>query len=65
MAFIKENAARLKKADDLWQKANDVITQYEDEKGEAISSFVRKKIKAIGSNVSIKTIRGMGYRMEI
>lgn len=44
MAFIKENAARLKKADDLWQKANDAITQYEDERGEAISPFVRKKI---------------------
>lgn len=44
MAFIKENAARLKKVDDLWQKANDAITQYEDERGEAISPFVRKKI---------------------
>ena len=44
MAFIKENAARLKKADDLWQRANDVITQYEDERGEVISPFVRKKI---------------------
>lgn len=44
MAFIKENAARLKKADDLWQRANDAITQYEDERGEAISPFVRKKI---------------------
>lgn len=44
MAFIKENAARLKKADDLWQKVNDTITQYEDERGEAISPFVRKKI---------------------
>ncbi len=27
-------------------------------------SFVRKKLKVLGSGVSIKTIRNMGYRLE-
>ena len=27
-------------------------------------SFIRKKINAIGSNVSIKSVRGLGYKME-
>ena len=31
---------------------------------EAYMSFVRKKLKLIGSKVSIKTVRNMGYRME-
>ncbi len=31
---------------------------------EAYMSFVRKKLKVIGSGVSIKTIRNMGYRLE-
>lgn len=32
---------------------------------EAYLSFIRKKLKIIGSNVSIKAIRGLGYKMEI
>ena len=31
---------------------------------EAYMSFVRKKLKILGSKVSIKTIRNMGYRLE-
>ncbi len=31
---------------------------------EAYMSFVRKKLKVIGSKTSIKTIRNMGYRLE-
>lgn len=31
---------------------------------EAYLSFVRKKLKSIDANVTIKTIRNMGYRME-
>ena len=30
---------------------------------EAYMSFVRKKLKLIGSNVSIKTVRNMGYKL--
>lgn len=28
-------------------------------------SFIRKKIKIIGSNVQIKAIRGLGYKLEV
>ncbi len=31
---------------------------------EAYMSFVRKKLKLIGSKVSVKTIRNMGYKLE-
>lgn len=31
---------------------------------EAYMSFIRKKLKLIGSNVQIKALRGMGYRLE-
>ncbi|MCR4849736.1 MAG: response regulator transcription factor [Lachnospiraceae bacterium] len=31
---------------------------------EAYMSFVRKKLRVIGSKVSIKTVRNMGYRLE-
>lgn len=31
---------------------------------EAYISFVRKKIKIIGSEVQIKAVRGLGYKLE-
>ena len=31
---------------------------------EAYMSFVRKKLKLIGSKVSVRTIRNMGYKLE-
>ena len=32
---------------------------------EAYLSFIRKKIKLLGSNVSIKALRGLGYKLEV
>lgn len=32
---------------------------------EAYLSFIRKKLKTIGSNVEIKSVRGIGYKLEV
>ena len=32
---------------------------------EAYLSFIRKKLKLLGSKVTIKAIRNLGYRMEV
>ena len=32
---------------------------------EAYLSFIRKKLKMIGSNVSIRAVRGLGYKLEV
>ena len=32
---------------------------------EAYLSFLRKKLRAVGSGVKIKAVRGLGYRMEV
>ena len=32
---------------------------------EAYISFIRKKLKAINSNINIKSVRNMGYKMEV
>lgn len=47
--------------DKVWGLDNDSMSN----NLEAYISFIRKKIKAIGSNVSIKAIRGLGYRLEV
>jgi len=47
--------------DRVWGMENDSFSN----NLEAYISFVRKKLKIIDSNVTIKSIRNMGYRMEI
>ncbi len=46
--------------DKVWGLENDSISN----NLEAYLSFIRKKLKMIDSNVQIKALRGMGYRME-
>ena len=45
--------------DRVWGMDNDV----QSNNLEAYLSFVRRKLTAIGSNVAIKAVRGIGYRM--
>lgn len=46
--------------DKVWGMENDI----ESNILEAYLSFVRRKLKAIGSIVNIKSVRGLGYKME-
>ena len=46
--------------DEVWGCENET----ESNNLEAYLSFIRKKIKAIGSVVTIKSVRGLGYKME-
>ena len=46
--------------DKVWGYDNEI----ESNNLEAYLSFIRRKLKAIGSKVNIKAVRGMGYRME-
>ena len=46
--------------DKVWVIDNDL----ESNNLEAYLSFLRKKIKIIGSSVTIKAIRGLGYKLE-
>lgn len=47
--------------DKVWGYDNEI----ESNNLEAYLSFIRRKLKAVGSSVNIKAVRGMGYRMEI
>ena len=46
--------------DKVWGLENDSISN----NLEAYLSFIRKKLKIINSNVSIKSLRNLGYKME-
>lgn len=47
--------------DNVWGINNDTMSN----NLEAYISFIRKKLKAIGSKVGIKAIRGLGYKLEV
>ena len=47
--------------DNIWGIDNDSISN----NLEAYISFIRKKLKSIGSKVNIKALRGIGYRLEV
>ncbi|MCM1370705.1 MAG: response regulator transcription factor [Clostridium sp.] len=47
--------------DNVWGINNDTISN----NLEAYISFIRKKLKAIGSRVGIKAVRGLGYKLEV
>ncbi len=47
--------------DKVWGIDNDSISN----NLEAYISFIRKKLKVIDSNVNIKAIRGLGYKLEV
>lgn len=47
--------------DSVWGMDNDSVSN----NLEAYISFIRKKLKSIGSNVNIKAVRGLGYKLEV
>ncbi len=47
--------------DKVWGLDNEI----ESNNLEVYISFVRKKLKATGSNVNIKSLRGLGYKLEV
>ena len=49
----------------LYEKVWGFDNDAESNNLEAYLSFIRKKIKIIGSTVQIKAIRGLGYRLEV
>ena len=48
----------------LYEKIWGLDNESESNNLEAYLSFIRKKIKIIGSNVQIKAIRVLGYKVE-
>lgn len=47
--------------DNVWGIDNDTLSN----NLEAYISFIRKKLKAIGSLVNIRAVRGLGYKLEV
>lgn len=61
---LMKNKNQIISKEQLYEKVRGLENKAESNNLEAYISFVRKKIKIIGSEVQIKAVRGLGYKLE-
>ncbi|MBR7072191.1 MAG: response regulator transcription factor [Eubacterium sp.] len=65
LEYFISNPNQILSKDMIYDKVWGYDNEIESNNREAYLSFIRRKLKAVGSKVNIKAVRGMGYRMEI
>lgn len=63
LEYLMKNKNQVLQKEQLYEKIWGLDNESESNNLEAYLSFIRKKIKIIGSNVQIKAIRGIGYKL--
>lgn len=64
LEYFMNNNSQIISKEQLYDKIWGIDSEFESNNLEAYLSFIRKKIKLIGSIVSIKSIRNLGYILE-
>ena len=65
LEYLMQNKDIVISKDQMYNKIWGVDNEIESNNVEAYLSFLRKKLKIIGSNVSIRALRGLGYKLEV
>lgn len=65
LEYFMKNPNQILSKEQIYDKVWGIDNEIESNNLEAYLSFIRKKLKAISSNVNIKSVRGLGYKMEI
>ena len=65
LEYLMKNKNQVLQKAQLYEKIWGLDNESESNNLEAYLSFIRKKIKIIGSNVQIKAIRRIGYKLEV
>ena len=64
LEYFINNPNRILTKEQIYDKVWGYDNEIESNNLEAYLSFIRRKLKAVNSEVNIKAVRGMGYRME-
>lgn len=64
LEYLMNNKGAIVSKNQIIDKIWGIDNEVESNNVEAYISFIRKKLKAIGSSTSIKAVRGLGYRLE-
>ena len=65
LEYLMSNTNQIISKEQIYDKIWGIDTDFESNNLEVYLSFVRKKLKIIDSDVSIKAIRGMGYKLVV
>ena len=65
LEYLVSNSTQIISKEQIYDKIWGIDADFESNNLEAYLSFVRKKLKIIGSDVTIKAIRGVGYKLEV
>ena len=65
MEYFINNPKQILSKEQIYDKIWGLESEAESNNLEAYISFIRKKIRIIGSNAQIKAIRGLGYKLEV
>ena len=65
LEYFMQNKNQVVSKDQIYDKVWGIDNDIESNNLEAYISFVRRKLRSIGSNAQIKAIRGLGYKLEI
>ncbi len=64
LEYFLQNADIVLSKEQIYDRIWGVERETESNNLEAYLSFLRKKLKVIGSTITIKSLRGLGYRLE-
>ena len=64
LEYFMNNPNQIISKEQIYDKVWGIDNEIESKNLEAYLSFIRKKLKLIGTNVNIKSTRGLGYKME-
>ena len=65
LEYLMNNSNQIISKEQIYDKIWGIDNYFESNNLEAYLSFVRKKLKIIDSDVTIKAIRSMGYKLEV
>ena len=64
LEYFISNPNQILSKEQIYDKVWGIDNEIESNNLEAYLSFIRKKLKAIGTKVNIKSVRGLGYKLE-
>lgn len=65
LEYLMRNANQVISKEQIYDKVWGLDNEIESNNLEAYISFIRKKIKSIESEVQIRAVRGLGYKLEV
>lgn len=65
LEYLMQNKNIIISKEQIYDKVWGIDNECESNNLEAYLSFIRKKLKVIEANVSIKAVRGLGYKLEV